>query len=164
MYLNVILIITEEHFCFWFSRKMPSALIRSRYYIESKNFCLLIIWMITDWTQQPHDVVLTLIQRCLAVNNVVSSLKQRHVLAGIDYNYFLSGKYCFKRDISAAHSCHFLLRYTKYPLQKKYSPRRKRRQTAAKNNIRYILHINYIILWKQHFPLCPMTREGSLET
>ena len=35
--------------------------------------------------QQTHDVVLTLIQRCMDVNNIVTTLKQRRVFTGSYY-------------------------------------------------------------------------------
>ena len=46
---------------------------------------------------------------------------------------FLSGKYCFKRDISDAHPLPFFITVYQMPAAKKYSPRgRKRGQTKAK--------------------------------
>ena len=40
------------------------------------------VLLVLNLTQQAHDVVLTLKQRCLDINNVVTTLGQRRVLLG----------------------------------------------------------------------------------
>ena len=44
--------------------------------------------VVLEEDQQAHDVVWTLIQRCLDANNIVTALKQRSVLSGLMFDPF----------------------------------------------------------------------------